>query len=706
MTQPGGAGAADGDVLAPFREKPIHLFIFEKPLREQLRLILSALKFTNVVEHAAGSGYLESVKLLSQLLIKKDGLFLVNPPQAAVSQGGKVRVAKDITDYFSSIKVLLSKARRQETALMAKCVPVFQDIQFTQKRELTILQLSKFGIAGVFILKKQEPLGKLSPQLRKIRMQEQVMERFQEVREYLQDFLPHLDGAKEIAQERQEELELSERKAKADAIMQEAAKAKQARDWDRAVLCYKRAIDIYPHDPDAYMESGKVYVRLQKYPRALMRFSQAQELAEGLPEPNKHIGLVRILQVQERIEQGDAPDSPDAMALLDEAIENFDVALKKAMEIKPLTADEEEGKRSRETVARIAGEIMKLDLKESLGKRHPAVRALGNMARTAIEQVAPEGVDQLPSSHLIFLGLAALDSQQFDEAERLLFRAAADKEAFEEACDEIIYMGTVARKVAGAGKAIDIYQKLLALDPPRKSAVQYNLAVAFCVEKRELEGGGAIVQAVYLDPSLPEEMAFYKNYQIHSVLAKVMRYFGALDARSRKMTVPEVVKKAVSLQEEMEKAVLKKDDGRALRLMHHVATEMPEFFQGEYVVASKTLSEFMQGKAKALSATNNPSTRNLGEFFAKHLVWRAEQQINKRLLAHLRFKSRILLTLDAEEPDEALAANFMARAVLCHPESVTAQELYASRAMVHLGQAIFLRFAAVDKDKVRGLEGR
>lgn len=697
---PGPAQGGAGDPLAPYRDTPIHLFIHDRMLREQLRVIFSALKFSLVEEHATGGGYLESVKLLAQLLLQqKQGLILVNPPQAAVSQGGKVRVAKDITDFFASLKVLLGKGRREEKAMMSKCVPVFQDIQFPQKRELTILQLAKYGIAGAFILNKQEALGSLSPQLRKIRMQEQVMERFHELREYLQEFLPQLAGAKEMVQERLEELELSERKAKADAMCREAERAREARDWERAVLCYKRAIDLYPQDPLAYLESGRVYVRLKKYPRALLRFAQAEELAVSMPEPNKEIGMVRVLQVRERLDQGDSPTNPEVLELLNEAVANFEIALEKARQIKPLTAEEEEGKRSREAVARIAAELVKLDLKSVLGKTHPVVRALGSLARKAIEDVAPQDVDQLPAPHLIFLGLAALDSQQFEEADRLLFRAAADKEYFQEACDEIIYMGAVVRKALGAAKALDIYHRLLKLDPPRKAPVYYNLAVAYCVEKRDLDGAGAIIQAVYLDPSLPEEGAFYKNAQVHDVLGQTVALLLEIDRRGRKFMPQEVTSKAVSLQEDLEKAILAGQDTRAMRLLWHVATQLPEFMEREHVAASKTITEFMQRTVGVLAASAKQASRELAAFFNRQLAVRAEGKYNKRLIAFLRYKSQALRALEVEQ-DPATAANCLAKAVLCHPEMVKAAELYASPSMLPLAKELCSRLQAVNLEKI------
>ncbi|GAB7081467.1 tetratricopeptide repeat protein [Megalodesulfovibrio paquesii] len=692
-------GSAVDDPLGPYRATPIHLFIYDKMLREQLRLIFAALKFEQVIEHSPGSGYLESVKLLAQLLLQKNGLILVNPPQAAVSQGGKVRVAKDVTDFFASLKVLLGKARREEKTVMAKCVPVFQDIQFPQKRELTILQLARFGVAGAFILNKQESLGSLSPQLRKIRMQEQVMERYHELREYLQEFLPQLEEAGEMVQERLEEIELSERKAKADAMCREAERARDAKDWERAVLCYKRAIDLYPQDPIAYLESGRVYVRLRKYPRALLRFGQAEEVAEFMPEPNKEIGMVRVLQVQERLEQGDSPSSPEVLELLNDALANFEIALQKARQIKPLAAEEEDAKRSREVVARIAGELMKLDLKASLGKGHPMVKSLGALARAAIEDVAPENVDQLPAPHLIFLGLAALDSLQFDEAERLLFRAAQDKEYFQEACSEIIYMGTVARKSANVAKAIEIYRRLLQLDPPRKAAVHYNLAVAYCAEKRDLEGAGAIVQALYLDPSLPDDEAFYRNAQLHEVLARAVSLFQNVDKRARRVAVPELVQKAVSLQEDLERAILAGEDTRALRLLWHIASQMPDFMERELVMASKTLTEFMQRRVRQLQASSKAGSQFLGNFFQRQLTLRSESKLNKRLIAFLRYKSQALRAKELEQ-DESAAAGWLTKALLCHPEIINTAEFYASTSMLALTREISTRLGRVKPERI------
>ncbi|AGW13224.1 tetratricopeptide repeat protein [Megalodesulfovibrio gigas] len=696
---PSATHAGTGDPLAPYRSIPIHLFISDPLLREQLRLIFSALKFEFVQEHPPGGGYLESVKILAQLLLQKKGLILANPPRAAMAQGGKVRVAKDVTDFFASLKSLLGRTRREERMVMAKCVPVFQDAQLPQKRELTILQLARFGIAGAFILGKQESLGALSPPLRKIRMQEQVMERFHELREYLLEFLPQMAGAQEVIQERLEEIELTERKAKADAMCRDAELARQARDWERAVLCYKRAIDLYPQDPQAYLESGRLYVRMRKYPRALLRFSQAEELAGGTPEPNKEIGIVRVLQVQERLEQGESPTHPEVMTLLKDAVANFEEALEKARQAKPLTEEEEDGTRSREGVARIASELVKLDLKTMLGKNHPMVLALGNLARKAIEDVTPQDKEKLPAPQLIFLGLAALDSMQFDEADRLLFRAATEGGHFQEACDEIIHMGTVVRKTLGPAKAIDLYRRLMQLDPPRKAPIHYNLAVAYSVEGRSLEAAGSIAQAVYMDPTLPEEDMFYRNAQVHDVLGQTVSLFLEIDKRARALVPREVTSKAVSLQEDVEKTILAGQDVRAVRLLWHVATQLPEFMEREHVMASKTITEFLQRTAPILAASAKHASRELAAFFNHQLALRAEGGQNKRLIAYLRYKSLAMRALEVEQ-DAATAANFLAKAVLCHPEMVKAAELYASPSMLPLARELASRLQAVNMERI------
>ncbi len=375
------------ETLAPFREHALHLFVRDKVLREQLSVILALLGFINLKVHNTEGGYLDNVRRLAALLVQHEGVFLLSPPLVVYGQGGMARVKKEFTDFFDDLSLVLSKSRKESVKNISKCVPVFADIQLTQKREMIIAGMVRYGVTGCFILKPQEPLRGLNPNFYRVRMKEQIMERVEEIRAYLAEYLPHQEGALEELMQKREELELSERKSEADAWMGKGNKAKSQGNFDQAIECFKKAIDLFPQDPEAYLESGRVYVHVKQYPKALLRFSQAEELAENIPEPNKEIAMVKVLQARDRIAKGESPTSPGIMELLAEALEHFQTALTKAENVQA-RRDENGALGGSETVSRIASEIVKLDLKTVLGKNHPMVKRMGDLARESFKKIA------------------------------------------------------------------------------------------------------------------------------------------------------------------------------------------------------------------------------------------------------------------------------------------------------------------------------
>lgn len=688
------------DVLAPYRDKPFHLYVMDRSLRDQLKVILEALKFSNVIVHKTPLSYFENARTLGQLLLTREGVFLVNPPGHAVSPGSKTRIPKDLPEYFETVKLVVGNTRRDVMKTLAKCVPVFTDIHFSQKRENTLITLAQYGISGAFILQKLDSLANLAPKMREIHAKEQLMERYREVRDYLTEYLPHREGKLEELKERQEERELSARKAESDQWIRQGHEARASGDWERAVQCFSKAIETYPQNPAAYMESGRTYVRLKRYPKALMRFAQAEEVAEGSPEPNKEIGMVRVLQAQERVRSGDAPDHPDVMQLLDDAMSNFQRSLDKAASIKPLN-EEDHRQRDVEAVTRIAGELMKIDLKSKLGKNHPAVKKLGAMARTAFNKVANTEMDELPAGQLIFLGLAAIEDRNFTEAERLLFKAAREESHFAEACNEIIYMGTLVRKKEGPLRAIDIYNRLLDIDPPNKAAVNFNLAVAYAVEHKELESAGAIVRGLMLEPALAQNEMFYKNHQLYQVLETVVDLFDTVDQAKKRVKPPELVLKSVHFQERLERLILMGQQKDALVLTYNLARKIPEFFAREAVLANKTIVEFLQARIEMCRRAGKESLTWLAGFLEKFLERRKQANYPKRLIAYLRFKAEALKVLETGG-ERSEAAYFFTKAVMAHPEYTQSLEFYASKQFLQLTEEIHEALRYVDVGRVRG----
>ena len=278
-------------------------------------------------------------------------------------------------------------------------------------------------------------------------MKEQVLERLEELGSYLTDYLPHMDGALEELVQKKEEMELTKRKEEAEALMREGQKAKSKRDFNKAIECFQKAIDLLPEDPSGYMESGRVFVHVKRYSKALLRFNQAGEISSTIPEPNKEIGNVRVLQARDRILRGESPTSPAVMELLQQAYEHYEIALKKAAAIKSLHPDDKR-QRDVDAVSRIAGEMVKLNMKQLLGAKHTMALRFGNLAREAFSKVGQEGQPPTPSQHL-FLGIAAMDDASFKEAEDHLLEAAKDPDCFKDACNELTHMGILVRKHAG-----------------------------------------------------------------------------------------------------------------------------------------------------------------------------------------------------------------------------------------------------------------
>jgi tetratricopeptide (TPR) repeat protein len=685
------------EALAPYRSTPFHLLIRDGVLREQLGVILALLGFASVKTHPLSPGYLEAVRRTAKIAMTEEGVLLIQPPLLVVTDGGQQR--KELPQFFADLALLFGKDRRDVTRYMAKCAPVFPDIGLTLKREMLLTALARHGVLAAFILRPQEPLERLTPSLYKARMREQIMERAAEIGDYLCEYLSCLDGSSEQLQQKKEERELSQRKAEADSYMGQGRKAKEGGDWEKAIECFKKAIDLFPQRPDAYLESGRVYVHVRKYSKALLRFNQAEEVAGGLPEPNREIGAVRILQVQERIERGESPDSPAIMRLMEDALQHFEQALKKAERTAAFSQDEGD-ERKREAVARIAADIVKMDVKAMLGKKHPMVKRLGGLAWEAFAKVSKEDeLERLGGRGRIFLGLAAMDEKNLQEAEKQFFLAAEDKEVFEEACNELIVLGIHVRKFVGGAQAILFYKKLLALEPSNRAAIFFNLAVAYSTEKNVVEAAGAIVQALYIDPTLAQNEMFYGNAQLNAILDAVVKLFARIMLRKNSTPTAEVLVKALNLQEKLENLILAQSEERAGMLLSHIAEVMPDFLTREHVVASKIILRFMESKRKAWAQEEDEGKRELAAVLGEILVEAKDLKFSKRLIAYSSFKAQALRIVRSKG-DFSLAANFGAKAVVCHPEYAERSELYACFRFMGMLEVIWNTFKYVNRPKI------
>ena len=74
--------------------------------------------------------------------------------------------------------------------------------------------------------------------------------------------------------------------------MTEVEKLKANKQYDQAVALCKKAIELLPLEPDAYLEGGRILVKKRKYTAALRMFRDAEDVARDLPTPNQEIGAL------------------------------------------------------------------------------------------------------------------------------------------------------------------------------------------------------------------------------------------------------------------------------------------------------------------------------------------------------------------------------------------------------------------------------
>ncbi len=623
--------APEQDQLAPYRETPIRLFIRDQAFRAQMQQILEKqLKFKNTVAVATGQTAADAIEKLSRLLLTEEAQIFFSPPPATGKDAADNRVDA-LRQFLLNVQARMRQTGKENEKIlkgMSKLVPVFEEAENYQMRMKYLLTLAEFRITNAFIL----------PYAQSAQPKEQEAERLPLLRQLMTEHFTEKEKRLEDLDQRKNEADLSTRKAQAEKLMKQGEDYKRSGNWEEAVQCFNRAIDAMPDDPGLYLESGRGYTKLKKYSRAIQRFTEAEEVALDIPAPNQEIANVRIIQVKEMIAQGADPDSEQVTKLMTEAVANYKNAIAKAQALVPHSQDDTTD-RAAEAVSNIASGIFKHELAETLGSRNPLVKELGGIARQSLESAVKDaGSVALPTSQLICLALAAVDKGEFAEAEKLLFRAAADKKYLLEACRELNYMGTQLRKTAGPQEAIDLYMKILALDPPNKAAVHYNLAVARHASGDLIDAAGSIVEAVYTDPSLPTDDLFYKNAEVVQLMETLIALFARIKENDGKLPPPPAASFPAGAPKEQRPMFIPGDDPRfaahrlrfetlingerqkSYRVLYNLYIKSPAFLQSASAYASAPIMGLMEEMAEMIKLAEKKELQQFAAFLEETLA--------------------------------------------------------------------------------------
>jgi tetratricopeptide (TPR) repeat protein len=590
--------------LGPYLATPIKLFIHDRTLLQQTAEALKNLGFTDVNTVGVQASFFQAMRQLFSEVNRFEGLVLVNhPPKKAQDSTGVSYQDMALSEFYQGVASLNKSSRRTTSDILGCCVPIFISAQDHDIRMKAISDLFPFGILGAFMLMVQ-PLGQNKA--------EALAEREDELFKYLLEYFESKGKRQAELKEYKSAEELAQRRAEADKLKEEVETLKEAKDFDKAIALCRRITEVLPTDPEAYLEGGRLMVKKRKYPPAMQMFRDAEQVAEDLPAPSQEIADLRIAQVKQHVAQrrqaGQVVDEDKVNAWLAEATESYQNALDKTDNIKALDAEKAQAKRA-DAQAQIAESILTQGLADYLGPDNPHVREMGRIAQTTLNEKLKGKGDPEPR-HLVQFGLMAYYDGDLDEAERQLVEAAKIPEAFQDACTKLNYIGTQLRRKNQHNEAIRFYNTLLSLNPSFRGVALFNLGVALAAKglaqtqeadpqarKTNLESLVTCVEAIYVDPHLPDDPNFYENRVVQAALSQAKGIFSMAAAGAPAAPASADNPKAQSCRQatgKLEKFIKAGNQREALHMLYKLTGTLKEYFLEFEQHASPEVQKFAQ----------------------------------------------------------------------------------------------------------------
>ncbi len=686
------------EALKPFLSKPLRLFVADRSLRQQLEDALAVLRFADISQVEVNPRYFPAMQQLHNELKTFDGLILVNHPlKANKTAAGLTYHDLDLPDFYGGVWKQTGKAVRNPFELMSRCVPVFTYAQDSDIRQRAVQDLYPFGIQGVFMLRVQ-PLN--------TDYEERLSERVDELGEYLAEYFLFHDHKLAEMKEYKNAEELAQRRAKAEDLMAQVEALKESGDYDQAVALCQEAIKALPTQPEAYLEGGRLLVKLRRYPPALQMFRDAEAVSARSPLPNQEVALLRLAQVGELLRQqgnGGGPVKPGQIDdYLREVEDNFAQALVKAEQVVLVDANPQaRAEARRQATATVVDKILSQDLAETLGAGHPLVLKLLTMAQEAV-QTKLQGDEETTQRFLVQFGLLAYQQGDLPKALRLWLQAAEDPRQHQKACQNLNFLGTQLRKAGRLDEALGVYQKLLALNPSFKGVVKFNLAVALAAKARELSGpagdpsraqaaadqaAATAVEAIYVDPYLPQDRNFYANRVIRSALERATHLVSSACAAAAGPSLEDQACQATTL--ELETLLAQGKEKEALNLMLNLAQSQRSFFLCFDRHASQPVADFVNRVHPRLAGHPQPRLQALGRILAV--------LANKHQPDLPAMDPRLAAVMAAlENADQALAAKSLTEALLADPGLANDARAWDDATLANLAREVKAKLSGVD----------
>ena len=443
--------------LSAYQQTKIASFIFDPLMKRHTELALKHMGFSEVRNNDVPRNYYEALARIVSIVASDTELVLINLPPKPVRANGKnelVTVYDLIDENYQDMKSQLQKRNTDPLKHLSKTVPLIEVGDYLREKLIDVLV--KYRVPAAFFMTAPMIPKKNETEARKAWKTKKNYELFYtEISTYLNYYFRDKDDLVALVDDRLTEKELSERKKKYDQFMEEAEKQKAAGDLDGAIAFLRQAIDIFPQDIEAFLESGRLYTRKREYGRALRRYGQAQDLFEEAPEPNKEIGTLRLVQVKEKIKEGLSPDSEEIKELLEEAVANYKAAHAKAADLVKKYPNEPDKGRP-ENITAIGAEIMKMNIGRYLGTNHPALKEFQGLIQETTGGLENMALEDLGTAECLTMAIQSLEKGNINSAEMYYFQALEGEDYFDEVCSQINLMGIKLRKQGQVTEALEI----------------------------------------------------------------------------------------------------------------------------------------------------------------------------------------------------------------------------------------------------------
>lgn len=681
--------------LQEFSQTRIGLYLFDPVLKQNTVIILKHLGFVNTTDHPVARNYFEAITRLIPVLAGEVDLVLLNLPPRPAPAGKKEDVEpiyEQMNAMYLDIKTHLAKRSGDPFKALSKTVPMVEVGDYLREKLIDVL--FRYRVPAAFFMSALAPTKHLSGPRKEQQAKENLKAHLQELSNYLNQYFRDKEELVALADEKLSEQELTQRKKKYDQFMVEAQKRKEAGDFETAINFYRQAIEAYPRDIEPYLESGRLYTRRREYGRALARFAQAEDLFKEAPAPNKEIANMRLIQVKEKIEAGADPNSPEIKELLDDAVANYAEAHDKGVEV----ARKHSGNPNFEPAISVGQEILKWNVSEFLGPKHPAVRALLGVAEKATAGLDQLPVDALSTDQCLALGLQAVERRDVALAQKYYFRALYDQSRFAEICTEINLMGIRLRAMGLIDEAIKVYNRLLKYKPHNQGSVYWNMALAYAFKKAPVVAAGYAARCLYTDPYLARENEFYSSFhpQFTPTVIRFMRTLRLVVTQAKTVTVSPQLVKLYAARERLVTLIAEKQRGEALKLFLAIMKQASRFTVQPEFHSDGLIPGFLTELRTALSKSTNPQHQASLKTINTYLKYVSEHPASEEMVRFLELTKETIKCLEVDG-DQGQASFFLGQALMVAPEGYFEKpDFFVHDTLPALAREIARKFQFVD----------